>query len=290
LTLAQLICKVTFPWRFDLADSPSSWVFSSELSSASQSGHNIFNSAKSSTFKKLSGATWKISYGDGSSASGDVGTDTVVVGGTTVTGQAVEIAKQVSTQFVQDTSADGLLGLAFSSINTVTPNRQKTFFDNASPSLESALFTADLKKGQPGSYDFGFIDDSKYTGDIAYVDVESSQGFWEFTSSGYQVGDGGFNEQSIDAIADTGTTLLLTQDAIVKDYYSGVNGSQLDKNQGGYIFPCSATLPDFTFGVGSYMAVIGSDLINFAPVDSTGESEYFRFQREEDCHTDSSSL
>lgn len=54
-------------------------VSSSELANASQfSGHNIYNPAKSSTAKKANG-TWKISYGDGSSASGDVYTDTVTV-------------------------------------------------------------------------------------------------------------------------------------------------------------------------------------------------------------------
>ena len=38
-------------------------------------GHNIYNPAKSSTAKKASGA-WNISYGDGSTASGDPYTDT----------------------------------------------------------------------------------------------------------------------------------------------------------------------------------------------------------------------
>lgn len=40
------------------------------------------------------------------------------VGGTTVTGQAVELASKISAQFQQDQNNDGLLGLAFSSINT----------------------------------------------------------------------------------------------------------------------------------------------------------------------------
>lgn len=99
-------------------DIRTSWVFSSELPSSQSSGHIVYDPSQSSTAQQLSGATWNITYGDGSSSSGDVYTDTVTVGGTTVTGQAVELAQQVSAQFQQDSQNDGLLGLAFSSINT----------------------------------------------------------------------------------------------------------------------------------------------------------------------------
>jgi hypothetical protein len=62
---------------------------SSELANASQfSGHNIFNPANSSTAKKAQG-TWSISYGDGSSASGDVYTDTVTVADIAIPGQGI---------------------------------------------------------------------------------------------------------------------------------------------------------------------------------------------------------
>lgn len=94
------------------------WVFSSELSSSLSNAHSIYNPALSPTSMKLPGYTWKISYGDGSGASGDVYTDVVKVGSTTVSGQAVELAQQISTQFANDIDNDGLLGLAFDSINT----------------------------------------------------------------------------------------------------------------------------------------------------------------------------
>lgn len=93
----------------------------------------------------MTGATWTISYGDGSSSSGDVYTDVVDVGGLSVTGQAVELAKTVSSTFTSDSTTDGLLGLAFSSLNTVSPTPQKTFFDTAKASLDAEVFTADLQ-------------------------------------------------------------------------------------------------------------------------------------------------
>jgi Eukaryotic aspartyl protease len=175
-------------------------VFSTRLPSSEQSGHTVYDSSKSSTYKVISGATWDISYADGSGASGIVGTETVKIGDASVTSQAVELATSASSSFV-DSNNDGLLGLAFSSLNTVSPNPQKTFYDNIKSSLADPVFAVDLKHGSPGSYDFGFIDSSKYSGSITYVTVDTSQGFWEFTASGYAIGSGSTRSSSIDAIA-----------------------------------------------------------------------------------------
>jgi hypothetical protein len=82
-------------------------VWSTELSKsilnqANPSSQQVaFDPSKSSTFKKLDGETWSISYGDSSSASGDVGTDVVNLGGLKVENQAVELAKELSQQFAQ---------------------------------------------------------------------------------------------------------------------------------------------------------------------------------------------
>lgn len=252
------------------------WVFSSELSSSESAGHTVYDPSQSSSAQELQGYTWNITYGDGSSSSGNVYTDTVTVGGISVTGQAVELAEQVSSQFIQDTASDGLLGLAFSSINTVTPQQQTTFFDSAINEglLAANVFTADLQAGAPGTYDFGFIDSSKYTGSITYAAVDNSQGFWEFTGSGYAIGSASFKSSSIDAIADTGTTLLLLDNSIVTAYYKKVSGSSYDSSQGGYTFPCSATLPSFTLGIGNYHAVIPGTFMNYAPTDNSGTTCY----------------
>jgi len=195
----------------------------------------------------------------------------VVVGPVTATSQAVEAATSVSSEFTQDTDNDGLLGLAFSSINTVRPTQQKTFFDTVKSSLAKPLFAADLKKGTAGSYDFGYIDSSKYTGSITYVPVSTANGFWEFTAGGYSVGTSTSTTGSIgDSIADTGTTLLYLPTAAVRAYYAKVPSAQSSSTYGGYVFPCSATLPAFNVNIGGKLFVVPGSYINYAPANAAG--------------------
>lgn len=234
------------------------WVFSSETPSSQSSGHHIYSPSKSSTSKKVSGATWSITYGDQSSSSGDVYTDTVTVGPLTVKSQAVESAKKVSAQFASG-SNDGLLGLAFSTLNTVKPTKQKTWFDNIKSTLDSDLFVADLRHNTAGSYTFGAIPSAATN--IGYTALDKSQGFWGFsTTTDYGDASG--------SIADTGTTLLLLPDDIVNSYYSNIQSAQFDNNEGGVVFDCSENPPDFNFSVGGKTIRIPGSYINYAPDNS----------------------
>ncbi|TVY18782.1 putative aspergillopepsin A-like aspartic endopeptidase [Lachnellula arida] len=252
------------------------WVFNTQLSAASQAGHTVFNSSKSSTFKLQQGSTFSISYGDGSGAAGNVGTDTVNIGGASVTNQAIEMATAVSSSFVQDTQSNGLVGLAFSKLNTVKPAQQKTFFDNALATLPQPVFTADLRKAAVGAYEFGNIDSTKFNGSLSWAAVNTTQGFWQFSSQKFQVGTGtAMAVAGGQAIADTGTTLMLVNAAVVNAYYSQVTGAVNNQTVGGVTFPCSATLPDLMVDIGgNYMAQIRGDDINFAQVDA-GSSTCF---------------
>lgn len=227
------------------------WVFSTETQGAGS--QTKYDPKKSNSSQKVTGATWKISYGDGSNCSGDVYTDDVTVGGLTVKGQAVEAAKQVSEQFAQG-EGDGLLGLAFSELNTVSPKKQKTWFDNVKSQLDSPLFVADLKHNTAGSYIFGKVPSE--AGNVNYVDVDNSQGFWGFTAT--------TDNGEIKGIADTGTTLLLLDDESVKSYYAKVESASTDTQEGGIVFDCDAKLPDYTFSVGGGNITISGDIINYA--------------------------
>jgi len=179
--------------------------------------------------------------------------------------QAVETATDVSYQFSQDSNTDGLLGLAFSGLNTVFPTPQQTWFDNMASSLIEPLFTVNLKHKKPGSYNFGYIDPHQFSGSVGWTPVDPSEGFWMFNIDGYGVGKKVTVQESSQTIADTGTTLLFLPDDAVNTYYSAVPGAFYDDwNTGLEIFPCGAKLPDFAFAVGNYTGVIPGNYMNYS--------------------------
>ncbi|KAK5164574.1 uncharacterized protein LTR77_009780 [Saxophila tyrrhenica] len=247
------------------------WAFSNETPASQSQGHERYDSA---TGTELDGYSWSITYGDQSGAGGNVYTDKVVVGGVTATRQAVEAATSVSASFSQNIDSDGLLGLAFSSINTVQPRQQTTFFDTVRPTLAKALFTCDLRQGDAGSYTFGYIDSSKYQGTVTYVPVDDSQGFWQFTAGGYSVGGDNATSGSVGtAIADTGTSLLYLPAAVTKAYYEQAGG-RYDNQQGGYTLPCNGGAPDFSVAIGGKTFTVPGSYIAYAPL-TTGSSTCF---------------
>jgi Eukaryotic aspartyl protease len=183
------------------------WVFSTSLSKATIGQHAAFNPATSKSFQNMTGATWSISYGDGSGAAGTVGKDTVNIGGATATSQAVELATAVSQSFVKDTNNDGLVGLAFSKLNTVKPTQQTTFFDTIMPQLAMPVFSVDLRNDSTGSYQFGAIDQTKFSQPLTTVPVDATSGFWQVQSPTFTVGTSKIaNQGGSPAIAGTSQT------------------------------------------------------------------------------------
>lgn len=241
------------------------WVFNTQLTPAQTAGHSVYDPKKSTTFSSMPFSTFKISYGDESGASGTVGTDTVSIGSATVPKQAIELATAVTSSFVQDRNSDGLLGLGFMSSNTIIPQKQNTFFGNIAPTLKSPLFTANLKHATVGSYQFGAVDTSQFVGTMRLTAVDDSQGYWQFPSTTFAIGDDApiTNPNSTPAIADTGTSLLLVDGPLLQAYYSKVPGSK--NTDSGYIFPCDSQLPDLKMQLGAegYMATIPGELINY---------------------------
>ena len=260
------------------------WVMSTETTRSELQNQRVYSPSNSSTSKKLDGYSWKIGYGDGSSAYGDVYTDSVAIGNLSFFNQSVESAVSVSPAFTRDQISSGLLGLAMSSGNTVKPQRALTFFDNVYGSLREPLFTVNLEHGKEGAYNFGYIDDSEYTGTIQYVPIFGNTLYWEFLATGYSIGKqpaAQMQAYRFSAIADTGTSLLLLPKQVLTDYYSQVEGAQFNAQQAAWVYPCTNTLPDFAFGFGSYRGVLPGSYIDYGVLPDQDQYCYGGIQSSE---------
>ncbi|KAJ4302319.1 hypothetical protein N0V88_002463 [Collariella sp. IMI 366227] len=243
-----------------------------------------FISEKSTTFKVAKDQSWRIQYGDGSSASGFVGTDVISLGGLKIENQAIEVAKQMSAQFSEGTM-DGLLGLAFSTINTIEaggkPSPQPTPVDNMISQkdipADAELFTSAMYStrdgGEQSFYTFGWIDEElvKQSGeDITWTNIDNSEGFWMFSSSHAVVNGEKVRTRRNRAIADTGTTLALVSDEVCEALYAQIKGAEYNYEYQGYIIPKTVTLedlPEFKIAVGDHDFLIQKEDLLFAPAD-----------------------
>lgn len=176
--------------------------------------------------------------------------DSLTVGSISYPDQAIVAANDVSQDLAYEEDVDGILGLGlgYEALSSIEPQPQRTWFDNIKSKLAVPLFTSSLKHGvvsgkaflsasfaliepctsvrhrrctdmyQGSSYDFGFLDDKKYQGELAWVDVQKMHGSWKgwnFPVTGFQIGDGQMEPVDFTANADTGCVLC-------KDYHCKV--------------------------------------------------------------------
>ncbi|KZT62028.1 acid protease [Calocera cornea HHB12733] len=253
------------------------WVWSSHTHKKAKN-RTIYHPGASRTAKKAKDLSWKISYADGSEAHGIVYYDDIEVEGVKIKGQAVETATDLSGSFLNDTSSDGLLGLAFPKLNTVKPRQQRTPFEQmiSQKLLDRPLFTVKLDKGDSaGFFTFGHVDGNVLRPgcDIWETYVIPDNGWWEFESRGIMIGKKEYpRPPGNTAIADTGTTLILLDDGAVHQIYSQIRGATLDHSEGGYVLPSDSHPPDIYFAAGDrYFGIPGTDLM-FAPCGRKGYS------------------
>ncbi|KAH9939219.1 aspartic peptidase domain-containing protein [Amylocystis lapponica] len=239
------------------------WVPSSSCSSCSS--HSTYDASKSSTSKKTSSGSFSVSYGDGSTATGDVYTDTVSVSGVSVTGQTFGSVTDESGQF-QSSPQDGLMGLGYQAL--ATTKAAPYFFSAISQkAVKDSVFA--MKLSSSGAELFlGGTDSSLYTGDIEYHALSSTVGYWQIggasaTVNGQKVASG------IDTIIDSGTTLMYGPEDGVAQFYAGIEGSQ-QGDDGTYTYPCDSK-PTISFNWGGKDWTISADKFN-AGASSTDSS------------------
>jgi hypothetical protein len=191
----------------------------------------------------------------------------------------------LSEQFAQG-AGDGLLGLAFSNINTVKPEAVAMSVENmisqADIPKSAELFTAKLgswrdtdepDKGE-SFYTFGYVDQDTVKAaesEIYYTPVDNSQGFWMFDSASATVNGKSVARAGNKAIADTGTTLALVDDETCQAIYDAIPGAKYDNASQGWIFPSNTPadeLPVVSFAVGDKQFVVQKEDLGFAEAKS----------------------
>ncbi|KAJ7435463.1 acid protease [Mycena galericulata] len=237
------------------------WVPSSTCTSCGSK--NTYDSSASSTSASEIGS-FSIQYGDGSTVSGPIFTDTVSVAGITATSQYLAAVTTLSSSFTND-PADGILGLAFPAISNL---KQNPFFVNAdSQGVVSANQFGFFLASSGSELYLGGSDDSLYSGSIEFNTVDSSGGFWQATGASALVG-GSSAVSGIQTIIDSGTTLMYGPPDSIKTLFAQVPGSKLfDSTNGFYSYPCDAP-PEISFSWGGQEWAITSANLNLGPTES----------------------
>jgi hypothetical protein len=248
----------TFTVIYDTGSS-NLWVPSSKCMSKACKTHQKYDSSKSST-SEPDGRELILPYGSGICA-GILTHETVSVGGLEMGNVTFgEIVVEPGEIWVES-PFDGILGLGYPQIamppskdNPVLPPfdemKQRQLLD----ANVFAFFLASCPQGQEScggsQLTLGGVDETKYTGDITYIEQTSYQsllGYWLIKSSGFQVGGeklGCTNALTgCPMVVDTGTSILTVPPSAWKTIGPAIGNVSAD---------CSnvETLPtlQFTFG------------------------------------------
>ncbi|XP_053953863.1 lysosomal aspartic protease-like [Anastrepha ludens] len=186
------------------------WVPSSTCptSNTACQDHNKYKSSASSTYV-ANGESFSIEYGSGS-LSGYLSQDTVSVAGLSISNQVfAEATDEPGTTFVYE-PFDGILGMGYQSIavdNVVPP-----FYNLYSQGLVSSdvfsFYLARAGTSIGGEMILGGSDFSYYQGELTYTSI-SEQGYWQFSLDGATIDGKTMCSSGCQAIADTGTSLII---------------------------------------------------------------------------------
>ncbi|KEI41448.1 uncharacterized protein L969DRAFT_15467 [Mixia osmundae IAM 14324] len=235
-------------------------VASSSCSSGCTNITNKYDTSSSSTSDSTSTA-FEITYGSGS-ASGTLVTDVVAIGGLSVTSQVFADCDKISNGLLQG-SVTGLMGLGFKALSTsgATPFWQNLADGGLLPAQEFAFAltrfvnATKAQEYEPGGImTLGGVNDTLYSGDIAYHSLSESEKYWQVSLSGLAVGSTSLSNFSTASVAlDTGTSLIGAPDDVVASVFALIPGSSPATDpgyEGYYTFPCDASI-DFSVTIDS---------------------------------------
>ncbi|KDE09773.1 hypothetical protein MVLG_00173 [Microbotryum lychnidis-dioicae p1A1 Lamole] len=260
---------------------------------------NGYSAAGSSSSASTS-TSFSITYGSGD-ASGTLVKDNVTISGYTIASQT--FASCTTMDNIVAGNISGLLGLGWQGLATsgAVPLVQALANSGDLPSkvfgfrFKSYAYdklTSDYMTG--GKMTIGGTDTSAYSGDINWVNIDSSKTYWQIPLDTITVGGNDLGISADNVVIDTGTTLIGAPAAAVAAIYAQISGAaavSLSGSSGYYSIPCSGTYNvAFTFGNVSY--AIPADAFNTGQYDSSGNclGAIFALTSSSSIGTSSSSL
>ncbi|KAJ3323386.1 hypothetical protein HDV06_001906 [Boothiomyces sp. JEL0866] len=212
---------------------------------------------------KSTGKTFSTTYGSGS-VSGNIYTGSVGVAGAV----ANNLPFGVSTQEKGFSGvADGLLGLGFNSISQIsqTMGSPANWFDAlgyTGSQNQFSFYLSAAADGDSGEITIGGVDTTKYSGSISWVPL-NSETYWQFDVSQmtYKAGTKSGNVGSWfrnNAISDTGTTLIIMNNAQADAINMGIGAKPFNSTAGIYYIDCGLaktgapiqfSFPSFTMSI-----------------------------------------
>lgn len=221
-------------------NTPSSTICKQKASPCSFAGTYTANS--SSTYDYV-GSWFNISYVDGSGASGDYVTDTITVGGTTLTDFQFGVGYTSS-------SSQGILGVGYTANEVQVGRAGKSPYENLPAKMKAtgkinsnaySLWLNDLDSNT-GSILFGGVDTEQFEGELKTLPIQAEGSIYaEFliTLTGLYMGDDAVaTGQALPVLLDSGSSLTYLPDSMVQTIYDKVS-AQYDSSQGAAYIACS---------------------------------------------------
>ena len=211
-----------------------------------------------------------------------LGVDDVATDGLTAHNMTFGVASHVEPGVFSSGQA-GTMGMGRQADDPSTWSlRDRTFWLRAGTDLEAPyLFTVDIYQDRNGTWDFGYIDPAKYTGEITYASMDTSVSNWNFNMTAFTIGNG--TSQTVDTfrgVVDTGGPNIGLPSYIAKPYFESFGGTPSPGNSHDY--PCSAyPPPDLTLAThdGGKLVLNGSLLVE--PPDGSSKTCHGRLDDSE---------
>ncbi|KIO31960.1 hypothetical protein M407DRAFT_67249, partial [Tulasnella calospora MUT 4182] len=211
----------------------------------------FFVPANSTSFDPKDQLPVQTGFGDGSTVSGSLSTETVAIGSLAFPKQAFVVVTQASTNFANVNS--GLMGLAFPPI---AKTKETPWFINLANQglLESKVFSFYLSRGgiEGSELCVGCIDTAKFSGEPEYFPLtpgDASQEYWDIASQGFTYNGNLVTQQPMTATIDSGTALIYIPPSQAAAFYASVLPGTLPDAKGKYVFDCANANSIGTVGI-----------------------------------------